>query len=188
MNNEELDYKLFEAVKSGDLAIAKDLIQKGAGVNIANQQGRTPLWSAMCRNNKEIIGLLLENGANIDFTDRYIRAALSVAENDIKKMVIATAILRGMEKPERNRTTEELSTMWDAMLKAKALKTALNSVSIYNENDKLNPDCWEKILKYLDVESLKKVTNVATFFYKTATTHNIENPINSNANIRSPGV
>lgn len=39
MNNVELDSKLFEAVKSGNLADAKDLIQKGASVNIANQQG-----------------------------------------------------------------------------------------------------------------------------------------------------
>lgn len=188
MNNVELDCGLFEAVKSGNLAAAKDFIQQGAGVNIVNQQGRTLLWSAMCGNNKEIIGLLLENGANIDFTDRYFRAALSIAENDIKKMLITTAILRGIEKPANNRTTAELSTMWDAIAKFIGLKTALNSVFFNNKHAELNPDCWEKILKYLDIESLKNVTKVATFFYKTVTTHSVENSINSNVKIRSPGV
>lgn len=141
----------------------------------------------MCRNNKEIIGLLIKNGANIDFTDQYFRAALSIAESDIKKIVITTAIFRGIEKPARNRTTEELSTMWDTCVKSRALKTALNSVSIYNINDNLNPDCWEKILKYLDIQSLKNVTNIATFFYKTTAASNVENSTNSNAGIRSPG-
>lgn len=179
------------AIENNNAGIVCLLFENGANANAANQQGTTPLWLAICGNKKEIIGLLLKNGANIDFTDRYFRAALSVAENDIKKMVITTAIFRDIEKPARNHTTEELSTMWDTCAKSTksiGVKTALKSVFFNNKHAELNPDCWEKILKNLDIKSLKNVTNVATFFYKTATAHSIENSTNSNANIRSAGI
>jgi hypothetical protein len=51
----------------------------------------------------------------------------------------------------------------------KALNTALNSIYYNNKNDTLLlPECWGKILKNLDIQDLKNVTNVASLFFKSA--------------------
>lgn len=54
--------------------------------------------------------------------------------------------------------------------KNKYLNTALNSIYHRNNNKLLPLECWEEILKNLDTQSLKNVTNVAFLFFKSTAT------------------
>lgn len=54
----------------GNIPLAKDLIKRGANVNIKNLEGNTPLLFALGRGYRELALLLIESGADIDVKDR----------------------------------------------------------------------------------------------------------------------
>ena len=60
----------------GHLTYFGYLFRARADMNIVNLQGRTPLRIALLEGNLDIAGLLLDNGANIDYIDtdsRYVK-------------------------------------------------------------------------------------------------------------------
>ncbi len=59
---------LRDAVRSGDLAAVKALLDAGADVNERDQLGATPLLDAAWYGNEQIVRLLVEGGARVDAT------------------------------------------------------------------------------------------------------------------------
>jgi len=64
-----IDSELIESVKQEKVDVARDLLKKGAEVNTRDSEGRTPLHHAMDKMNKEMMILLMENGADVDAVD-----------------------------------------------------------------------------------------------------------------------
>ena len=66
-----LNDKLWEAVRAGDAAAARQALDAGADVNARFRYGQTPLFKAAERGNAEIVRLLLERGADPDVRDTF---------------------------------------------------------------------------------------------------------------------
>ena len=65
----ELDKKLFDAVAEYDVAWIKDLLEKGANVNINNEFGMTPLHLAVWLRNADVSEILISYGADVNARD-----------------------------------------------------------------------------------------------------------------------
>lgn len=61
------------------MTLSKDLIKRGANVNIKNLEGNTPLLFALGRGYRELALLLIDAGADIDVKDRVRMRILFVA-------------------------------------------------------------------------------------------------------------
>ncbi len=65
--NEELNEKLFEAIKSEDIAAITNLLDQGADVNARDKTyGGTPLMWACAGRKIEVIKLILDRGADVN--------------------------------------------------------------------------------------------------------------------------
>ena len=73
------DMPLIEAVKNGDTAAVRALLDKGGDVNAPDVDGTTVLHWAVSRDNLEVADLLIRAGANVRATNRYGVAPLSLA-------------------------------------------------------------------------------------------------------------
>ena len=58
------EIQLLEVAGKGDNAMVKELLDKGAYVNVRDPEGRTPLTEAAWNNHVETVKLLLDKGAN----------------------------------------------------------------------------------------------------------------------------
>ena len=76
---------LHYAVFSGDIIQVKKIINSGADVNLPNNYGLTPLRCAAALNNRDIMDLLLENGACTNYRSPY---ATRTAGRGLKKNYI----------------------------------------------------------------------------------------------------
>ncbi len=73
-------HAMSEAIMCGDIEVVRDLIRKGVKVNTRlNNGGLTHLIRAAQDAKTEIVGVLLDNGANIDATDHMGATALMAA-------------------------------------------------------------------------------------------------------------
>jgi ankyrin repeat protein len=63
--------QLLEAVRAGDVAATKALLDQGVPVDAKFRYDRTPLSFAADRGNVEMVKLLLERGANVDAEDTF---------------------------------------------------------------------------------------------------------------------
>ena len=63
---------LLEAVIVGDVEKVKDLLTKGAEVDVRDRNGMTPLLLAARKGNSETVRLLLAHGANVNAQDYYL--------------------------------------------------------------------------------------------------------------------
>jgi ankyrin repeat protein len=70
---------LLQAVKSGDRAAVRTLVERRADVNAAEPDGTTALHYAIQHNDPETVDLLIRAGANIKTTTRYGIAPLQIA-------------------------------------------------------------------------------------------------------------
>jgi uncharacterized protein len=65
---------------------AKLLIDKGANLELADRHGNTPLWTAIfnsrvnSRGDTRLVKLYVQNGANLDHTNKYQRTPRQMAE------------------------------------------------------------------------------------------------------------
>jgi ankyrin repeat protein len=73
-DKQKLNEDLWEAVRHGDAATVKALLDKGADVNARGRYQMTPLFKAAERGNAEIVRLLLERGADITVRDTFYKA------------------------------------------------------------------------------------------------------------------
>ena len=84
----ELDQALLAAIKSGDRAGAKTLLDQGADGNAADIDGRNGLITAAWRGYTQIASLLIDAGVNIDSTDDQGRTAVMWASiNGYRELV-----------------------------------------------------------------------------------------------------
>lgn len=67
---------LTAARSSGDLAIVRDVIEKGADVNVKNKIGMTPLMFAVAQRTTSMAELFVQNGARLDEADKFGKTAL----------------------------------------------------------------------------------------------------------------
>jgi ankyrin repeat protein len=78
MIKREID--LLEAAAKGDITLVKELLDKGAYVNVRDPEGRTPLTEAVWISNGELVRLLLERGANPNARKNDGASPLSIAQ------------------------------------------------------------------------------------------------------------
>lgn len=86
--------ELRRAASEGDAARVRELLDKGADVNAANQYGATALAFATRRENVEMVKLLLERGADPDRKDTFYGAtplglALRKGHSEIARLLLA---------------------------------------------------------------------------------------------------
>ena len=63
-SNQGLDIALLDTAGKGDLAKAKELVEKGAYVNYHDKEGRAPIIEAAYNGRVEVVKFLLEKGAD----------------------------------------------------------------------------------------------------------------------------
>lgn len=78
MIKREMD--LLPAATKGDDKLVKELLDKGAYVNVRDPEGRTPLTEAIWVNNIELVKLLLQRGANVSTRKNDGATPLSIAQ------------------------------------------------------------------------------------------------------------
>ena len=66
-----VEQQLREAAKVGDIALVRNLLDKGANVNAKDRNGWTPLMRAAWPGQTEVARLLLEKGADINAKDHF---------------------------------------------------------------------------------------------------------------------
>lgn len=67
--NREARDKLWTAVRNGEAATIKELLDKGTDVNAKNEIGISALWIAAGKDNQEVIELLIKHGADVNARD-----------------------------------------------------------------------------------------------------------------------
>lgn len=91
---QELNDKLFEAVRTGDAAAVTALLDKGADVNAKYRYGMTALFKAAERGNLEVANVLIARGVDVTVKDTFYHAnalswALQNDHNDVVKVILA---------------------------------------------------------------------------------------------------
>jgi len=89
------DTELFEAVKLGDLARARDLLSKGAAVDTADRRGLTPLMWASASGQLELVRQLLERGASVNRRANDGTTALMLASANGLTEIVRALLVRG---------------------------------------------------------------------------------------------
>jgi len=82
---------LYEAIKLGDIRIAKILLEAGANVNSLNKGGHFPIEIACVHQNIEMLKLLISHGANLDKLGEFNLvkvAAVNIRNPEILKLFI----------------------------------------------------------------------------------------------------
>ena len=88
---------LISAVKSGNGAAVRTLLQNGADVNAPSVDGTTPLHWAVHRNDVELVDVLIRAGANVKATNRYGVAPVSLAAENGNAAVIERLLAAGAD-------------------------------------------------------------------------------------------
>jgi hypothetical protein len=66
VNREELNRELWNAVINKDIGKARSILEKGADVNIQDNEGKTPLMAAALYGRADIVKLFIESGADVN--------------------------------------------------------------------------------------------------------------------------
>src|SRR3989442_7389567 len=74
------DNNLFDSINKNDIGSVDHMLRKGRiDVNKKDAEGRTPLLLAASLGEKDIVHLLITNGAHIEDKDRFGETPLSIA-------------------------------------------------------------------------------------------------------------
>lgn len=96
MNEKELNKTLFDVAYDGNEELAKILIKEGVNINtIINSLFETPLFIAVKRNKKNIVKLLLENGADVNSENIYGLTPLYYAISDNNVEIVELLVKSG---------------------------------------------------------------------------------------------
>jgi len=87
--------ELFNAVRDGDIAKMRGLIEKGADVNLTNQHGQTALMFAGGFGQTNAVALLLAKGAALNAVDRKGKTALAFAVQKGQQAVVMQLLQAG---------------------------------------------------------------------------------------------
>lgn len=86
---------LHESVRTGDLTMARFLLEQGADVDETDPAGTTPLMVAARRGDGRLVTLLLDRGADIDRRNRADQSALSLAWEHGRELTFRLLLDRG---------------------------------------------------------------------------------------------
>ena len=93
-----------ECAKKGDLEAAKLFLAEGIDVNATNERGQTALMRAVEYQHTEVVTLLLERGADVNFTKAYVdRSAFMEAANSGNPVIMKQLVERGAKINETDR-------------------------------------------------------------------------------------
>ncbi len=73
---ENLPKALIPSASRGQLNVVSCLVEKGANVNVSDNDGQTPLIAAASSGNQKIVEFLVKNNALIDAKDTSMKTAL----------------------------------------------------------------------------------------------------------------
>jgi len=90
--------ELYEEAKAGNLEEVKHLLRTTFADGNSNEYGNTPLIAAAVIGHKDIVQILLENGANIDHQSNAGYTALSFAASNWHKDVVQLLLDRGANR------------------------------------------------------------------------------------------
>jgi ankyrin repeat protein len=90
---QKLNEQLYEAVRRGDAAEVKALLDRGADVNAKFRYGATALFKAAERGHVEVVKLLLERGADASVKDTFYGATAMTWALDGKHVEVVRALL-----------------------------------------------------------------------------------------------
>ena len=68
-----------QAIRSGDSALVRQLIERGAAIDSKDKHGQTGLMVASMRGRTAVVRLLIESGADLNHTAKYNLSALMLA-------------------------------------------------------------------------------------------------------------
>lgn len=88
---------LHEAAKKGDMDQINRLIEKGATVDVMDENSNTPLYIAVGQGHKDVVELLILKGANVNAIDNKDRTPLDWANYSRHKDLVELLIRHGGE-------------------------------------------------------------------------------------------
>jgi len=92
-SKQELNDKLFEAVRKGDAAGVTTALDKGADVNAKFRYGATALFKAAERGNADVAKILLDHGADVKVKDTFYQATAMTWALDGKHIGVVKLLL-----------------------------------------------------------------------------------------------
>jgi ankyrin repeat protein len=105
-----------ECAKKGDIEAAKMFLTEGININAKNKKGQTALMRAAEYQRTEVVTLLLEKGADVNFRSQPMRrTALMEASSAGNIVIIKQLAERGAEinaKDLSNNTSLHFASMW----------------------------------------------------------------------------
>ena len=104
------DAPLIEAVKDGDTAAVRALLDKGGDVNAPEVDGTTLLHRAVHRGHVDVTDLLIRAGADVRAMNRYGVAPLSLASANGSEAMVAKLLQAGAD-PETTQPGGETALM-----------------------------------------------------------------------------
>jgi ankyrin repeat protein len=60
---------MHKAVADGDIEAIARLVNQGEDIDVIDEDGQTPLYRAVWKNSKQLVSVLLDNGANYRWRD-----------------------------------------------------------------------------------------------------------------------
>src|SRR4051794_31706442 len=112
-----LDRELIDAAFVCDLVRVRELLGRGADPDARDDDGRTPLFSAVLGNSLALVGLLLESKADVDARDESGWTALHFAAQEYLPEMARILIGSGADVNARDH--EGRSVMWRATFSAR---------------------------------------------------------------------
>ena len=91
----EVDRKFVDAAAEGNVTAMNVLLERGANVNAAENDGWTPLTVASREGHLEAVKLLMEKGANVNKLEGGGHTALFWAKRNGHQQVVALLLSRG---------------------------------------------------------------------------------------------
>lgn len=98
----DLNEELLTASRKGDLAVVRQLIEKGAAIETKTAYGQTPLFLAAMNDHEDVVRFLLDKGASTDLTDTFYKMPMLVFIVSRQHYNIAKLLLqKGASAPDQ---------------------------------------------------------------------------------------
>ena len=90
--------ELLQAIENDDAPKVREILSSGVNVNSENDGGEFPLETACWHGNKEIVELLIENGADVNYADEgEFRTALMMASHHGHAEIVQLLLKHGAD-------------------------------------------------------------------------------------------
>ncbi len=109
--------ELLQAIENDDARKVRELLTSEVDLNFEDDDGDFPLYVASWRGNKEIVELLLTNGADVNYeADAYFYTALMIASGNGHAEICSLSFGKRREGQRRGRLAtdffDESSRIW----------------------------------------------------------------------------